>query len=313
MSDSDDSVIVSGLTKIYPGKIAVDNISFTLQSGCITGFLGPNGAGKTTTMKILAGIISPSSGDAVICGRRLSTETAEIKKITGYLPETNPLYGEMRVNEYLRFRARLKGLRGAEVKNAVNKVIEDCFISDFQKTPIRNLSKGMRQRVGIADALLHNPKFLIFDEPTIGLDPNQVREIRALLKQHARDKIIFFSSHILGEVESICDNVIIINRGTIVAQGTTRDISSSFRLSNRIRVQVVGSAQDLKNDIEKINGVRSIVLNTKGNTTTLLVDLTDKIDIRAEIYKACVERQLTMTELSFEHLSLEEIFTMVTR
>lgn len=308
-----DTVVVKGLTKIYPGKLAVDDISFTLQSGCITGFLGPNGAGKTTTMKMLAGIISPTSGDAEVCGCRLLTETTKIKKVTGYLPETNPLYGEMRVNEYLVFRARLKGLRGAGVKNAVNKVVEDCFISDFQKMPIRNLSKGMRQRVGIADALLHGPKFLIFDEPTIGLDPNQVREIRTLLKQHARDKIMFFSSHILGEVESICDNVIIINRGTIVAQGTTRDISSSLRLSNRIRVQVVGSAQGLKDDVEKIEGVRSIVLNTKGNMTTLLIDLTGKIDIRAEIYKACVNRQLTMTELSFERLSLEEIFTMVTR
>ncbi|MBI4245163.1 MAG: ATP-binding cassette domain-containing protein [Planctomycetes bacterium] len=308
-----DKVIVKNLTKKYPGVMALDKINFEINSGCITGFLGPNGAGKTTTMKILAGIISPTAGDCEICGYNLKTNLDEIKKITGYLPESNPLYSEMRVKEYLYFRARIKGLDNRGAKERISQLAEECYLSEFIGSPIRNISKGMRQRVGIADALLHNPKFLIFDEPTIGLDPNQVRDIRNLLKSQSRDKIVFLSTHILSEVESICENVIIIHQGKIVAQGSTREISSTLKISNRIRLQFIGDELSMKYKIEQLDGVKAVILNKKGNQVTFLIELAGTQDLRGEIYNISKNNDVVLLDLGFESLPLEEIFASLTK
>lgn len=211
------SISVSNLSKVYGSQTAVNSISFSIEKGEIVGFLGPNGAGKSTTMKILAGYISSTSGEATIEGEKITVDTLNLKKKVGYLPEHNPLYLEMYVVEFLDFMGKLNGLSGQSLKNRINEVIEMVGLSPERHKKIEQLSKGYRQRVGLAHALIHDPEVLILDEPTTGLDPNQLVEIRKLIKEVGKNKTIILSTHIMQEVEAICDRVIIINKGNLVA------------------------------------------------------------------------------------------------
>ncbi len=214
------SIKVKNLTKIYGSQKALDNISFEINEGEIVGFLGPNGAGKSTTMKILAGYLAATNGDVEICGFNVVIDPISVKQNIGYLPEHNPLYTEMYVREFLSFIGELYGLKGINLKNKVNEVIDLVGLGVEQNKKIEQLSKGYRQRVGLAQALIHDPKVLILDEPTTGLDPNQLVEIRNVIKAAGQNKAVLFSTHIMQEVEAICDRVIIINKGKIVIQGT---------------------------------------------------------------------------------------------
>jgi ABC-2 type transport system ATP-binding protein len=211
------SISVSNLSKVYGSQTAVNSISFSIEKGEIVGFLGPNGAGKSTTMKILAGYISSTSGEATIDGEKITVDTLNLKKKVGYLPEHNPLYLEMYVVEFLDFMGKLNGLSGQNLKNRIDEVIEMVGLSPERHKKIEQLSKGYRQRVGLAHALIHDPEVLILDEPTTGLDPNQLVEIRKLIKEVGKNKTIILSTHIMQEVEAICDRVIIINKGNLVA------------------------------------------------------------------------------------------------
>ena len=211
------SISVSNLSKVYGSQTAVNSISFSIEKGEIVGFLGPNGAGKSTTMKILAGYISSTSGEATIDGEKITVDTLNLKKKVGYLPEHNPLYLEMYVVEFLDFMGKLNGLSGQSLKNRIDEVIEMVGLSPERHKKIEQLSKGYRQRVGLAHALIHDPEVLILDEPTTGLDPNQLVEIRKLIKEVGKNKTIILSTHIMQEVEAICDRVIIINKGNLVA------------------------------------------------------------------------------------------------
>lgn len=220
------SIEVKNLTKIYGSQIAVNNISFSLKKGEILGFLGPNGAGKSTTMKILVGFINANSGEAFLNELPISVDSLDTKKLVGYLPEHNPLYLEMYVKEYLAFVGEMYGLKGELLRDKVDKVIEMVGLSPEKSKKIEQLSKGYRQRVGLAQALIHDPEVLILDEPTTGLDPNQLVEIRKLIKEVGKNKTIILSTHIMQEVEAICDRVIIINKGNLVADDTLENLKS---------------------------------------------------------------------------------------
>jgi ABC-2 type transport system ATP-binding protein len=217
---------VQNLSKYFGSRCAVDNISFNVDGSTIVGFLGPNGAGKTTTIRILTGYMPPSSGTAKVAGFDVMKDSMAVRTIVGYLPESVPLYPEMRVREYLNFRGKLRGMGGAARQAAIARVVERCWLAEAIERPIGQLSKGFKQRVGLADALLHSPKVLILDEPTVGLDPTQVRETRSLLRELAKDHPILFSSHTLSEVEAICQRILIIHEGRIIASGAVDELKA---------------------------------------------------------------------------------------
>lgn len=221
------SIKINNLTKKYGSQIALDSISFEVNQGEIVGFLGPNGAGKSTTMKILTGYISGNEGDVKIMGLDIKTHGLEIKKNVGYLPEHNPLYLEMYVKEFLNFIGELYGIKAEKLKKRIIEILDLVGLTNEQNKKIKELSKGFRQRVGLAQALIHDPKVLILDEPTTGLDPNQIGEIREVIKQAGKDKAVLFSTHIMQEVEAICDRIIIINKGKIVAEGSLSKLKSN--------------------------------------------------------------------------------------
>src|SRR5580692_3600415 len=230
---------VEGLTKRYARKIAVDNISFEVEKGQIVGFLGPNGAGKTTTMRVLSCFLPPTSGSAQVAGFDVSQHPMEVKKRIGYLPETPPLYPEMEVHEFLEFVGRLKGVPSAELTKRVIDVSEKCAVYDVRKTLIAKLSKGYRQRVGLAQAIIHNPDVLILDEPTAGLDPHQIIETRDLIKGLSGDHTIILSTHILPEVEQVCERIIIIAKGKLVATDTVANLTSRLRGAETVSLEVM--------------------------------------------------------------------------
>lgn len=297
------SIQVEKLTKIYGTQRALDEISFEAKQGEILGFLGPNGAGKSTTMKILTGYIPQTSGIAKVCGFDVSTQTMEVKKHIGYLPELNPLYTDMFVKEYLMFSAEIQGL-GKQAKNRVEEMIERVGLSLERKKKIGQLSKGYKQRVGLAQAMLHNPKVLILDEPTSGLDPNQVIEIRDLIKEIGRDKTVLLSTHIMQEVESMCNRVIIINHGKIVAddsigalqQKSTKEITIVVEFKNEIQ-----TAQ-LKN----IVGVKQ--LKQTGNKYFIKAER----DVREQISVLSSQHSWVLISMSLEEDSLESVFQKLT-
>jgi len=234
---------VRNLSKYYGSRRAVDNISFTVEQGTIVGFLGPNGAGKTTTIRILTGYMPPTSGTAKVAGFDVMKESLEVRRVVGYLPESVPLYPEMRVREYLRFRGKLRGMNRPRRESAIARVIERCWLAGAIDRPIGQLSRGYRQRVGLADALLHDPKVLILDEPTVGLDPTQVRETRGLLRELAADHPILFSSHTLSEVEAICHRILIIHEGRLIASGTVEELKREADTLEDFFVKVIVEAR----------------------------------------------------------------------
>src|SRR3954454_12491685 len=256
---------VEGLTKRYARNVAVDNISFEVEKGQIVGFLGPNGAGKTTTMRVLTCFLPPTSGTANVAGYDVIEQPMEVKKRIGYLPETPPVYPEMEVSEYLNFVGRLKGIPSADIGRKVDEVLGRCAIGDVRSKLIGKLSKGYRQRVGLAQAIIHNPDVLVLDEPTSGLDPKQIIEIRELLKQLSGDHTIILSTHILSEVEHSCERVIIISQAKLVAQDSVASLTNRLRGSEAVAVEIDSSngavnQEDVQRKLEQVSGVSPVMI-----------------------------------------------------
>jgi len=303
---------VRNLTKTYPGTLALCGISFRVEKGEVAGFLGPNGAGKSTTMRILTCFLAPTGGSASMAGFDVVRQSLEVRRRVGYLPESNPLYAEMRVEEYLHFRARIKGVAAGDRARRVGEVVERCGLAERRASIIGHLSKGYRQRVGLADAIVHNPEIVILDEPTQGLDPNQVREMRDVIRNLGKERTVFLSSHILSEVEKVCGRILIINRGKLVEQGTPEEISNRRMKTGRVRLDVRGDGRAIKEALEKTPGVARILWAAKSDMNSYLVEPRDGQDIRAEIFRRCAGSGWEVFELAYERLSLEELFTEVT-
>ncbi len=311
-------ISVSNLTKQYGLTRAVDQISFEVPKGQVVGFLGPNGAGKSTTIRMLACYLPPTSGGATINGFDIFHESEKVRESLGYLPESCPLYLEMRVEEYLDFRGRLRKMPRALRKERIEYVLERCWLAHVRKRVISHLSKGYRQRVGLADALLHNPAVIILDEPTVGLDPTQIIETRKLIKALGGDHTIMLSTHILPEVEAVCDRAIVIARGKIVAQGTPDELRSSRRMQARVLVECKGPAGDVSMALERVSGVSKVEIITDASGladkhyTLAAVRPTDGRDVREEIARTIIQKGWPLREIRLEHATLEEFFVQVT-
>lgn len=312
-------ITVKDLTKRYARTTAVDQISFTVTKGQIVGFLGPNGAGKTTTMRMLTCFLPPSSGSANVAGFDVLEQPLEVKRRIGYLPETPPIYPEMETAEYLRFVGKLKGLAGAELEKRVNYVADRCSVADVKKKLLGKLSKGYRQRVGLAQAIIHNPEVLILDEPTAGLDPKQINETRDLIKSLAGDHTIILSTHILPEVEQTCEQVIIINKGKLVATDSVRNLQARARGAESIVLEVAGRDGDnvqpelVQQQLERVAGVSQVLFRERDDRAVILEVESQKGGlVRGDLARAVVESGWDLNELRPAAMSLEEIFLQLT-
>ncbi len=309
---------VKQLTKRYARTTAVDQISFSVEKGQIVGFLGPNGAGKTTTMRVLTCFLPPSAGTAKVAGFDVLEQPREVKKRVGYLPETPPLYPEMATVEYLRFVGKLKGLSGAELDKRIDYVCGRCSIADVKTRLLGKLSKGYRQRVGLAQAIIHNPEVLILDEPTAGLDPKQINETRDLIKSLAGDHTIILSTHILPEVEQTCEQVIIINKGKLAATDSVRNLQARTRGVESLLVEIAGrdgslDAQLVQSTLEQIPGVAQVLCKDPKDHRVIFEVQTQKGQlIRGDLARAIVAAGWDLNELRAASMSLEEIFLELT-
>lgn len=303
-------IVASSLTKFFGDFKAVNDISFSVNDGEITGLLGPNGAGKTTTMRMLTGYYKPSGGCATIGGVDIQSDPSTVKKLIGYLPESAPLYSDMFVYDYLRYAAEVHGI-GPNSKR-IDETAGVCGLIDVMHKNIGELSKGYRQRVGLAHAMIHDPKVLILDEPTSGLDPNQIIEIRNLIREIGRKKTVILSTHILPEVEATCDRVIIINKGTIAADSRTSELRSSFEKGASIKVIVSGVAyNDLAAALKGISGVTGVV-QTEASAGFTSGTVSASRDIREDIFKLIRDKGWSLQELARESNTLENIFRDLT-
>jgi ABC-2 type transport system ATP-binding protein len=309
---------VEGLTKRYARTVAVDNISFEVEKGQIVGFLGPNGAGKTTTMRVLTCFLPPTSGTASVAGYDVMAQSLDVKKRIGYLPETPPLYPEMEVSEYLSFVGRLKGISSADIARRVDEAMGRCAIGDVRTKLIGKLSKGYRQRVGLAQAIIHNPDVLILDEPTSGLDPKQIIEIRDLLKSLAGDHTIILSTHILSEVEHSCERVVIISHGKLVATDSVANLTNRLRGSEAVAVEIETAdgrptPGEIQARLEQIPGVsRVLTKEPKNGRVAFEVESLQGRHIRSDIARTVVNVGWNLSELRAVGLSLEDIFLQLT-
>jgi len=298
---------VNGLTKDYGDRRALDNITFDANQGEIVGFLGPNGAGKTTTMRILTGYMPPTSGEAIVAGYDIVEESLDVRKRVGYLPETVPLYEDMTALEYLKFMGELRRL--PDVEERAYETLEMVNLDERAFSFIGTFSKGMRQRVGLAQALLHRPEVIILDEPTIGLDPAQVVEIRNVIREIGRDRTVLFSTHILSEAQQICDRVLIINKGVIVAEDTPENLHSRVLGTERVRLRVRGDADGLDGTVKKVKGTRKVKSN---KDDTVEFEFSAGEDVRPDVAKAVVKAGYQLIEMSPVGASLEDIFLELT-
>jgi ABC-2 type transport system ATP-binding protein len=309
---------VEGLTKRYARTVAVDNISFEVEKGQIVGFLGPNGAGKTTTMRVLTCFLPPSEGKATVAGFDVMENPMEVKKRIGYLPETPPLYPEMEVIEYLNFVGKLKGLGSAELGRRVDEVMQRCAVADVRNKLISKLSKGYRQRVGLAQAIIHNPDVLILDEPTSGLDPKQIIEIRELLRSLAGDHTIILSTHILSEVEHSCERVIIISEGKLVAIDSVANLTNRLRGSEAVALELEASdgrpnPSEVQQRLEQVSGVSRVVMkDSRNGRLAFEVESLQGKHIRSDLARTVVNSGWNLNELRSVGLSLEDIFLQLT-
>src|SRR5216110_1412132 len=306
-------ISVKELTKRYARTVAVNHVSFEVAKGEIVGFLGPNGAGKTTTMRMLTGFLLPTSGTATVAGFDVLEKPLEVKRRIGYLPETPPLYHEMITDEYLSFVGKLKGLFGAELSKRIDHVCERCAITDVKKKQLGKLSKGYRQRVGLAQAIIHNPEVLILDEPTAGLDPKQIIETRDLIRSLAGDHTIVLSTHILPEVSQTCQRVVIINKGRVVAIDTPDNLTSRLQGSETMYVQVDALDGNAGAALAGIPGVTRVVeADRKAGAVAYEVDSERGRDVRRDLARTVVSSGWGLLELRPMRMSLEEIFLSVT-
>lgn len=299
---------VNGLTKDYGARRAIENLTFDAEQGEIVGFLGPNGAGKTTTMRILTGYMPPTDGTATVAGYDILEESLEVRKRVGYLPETVPLYTDMTAMDYLRFMADLRHIPHS--KERAYETLEQVNLSDRADSYIGNFSKGMRQRLGLAQALIHRPEVLILDEPTIGLDPAQVVEMRSVIREIGKDRTVLLSTHILSEAQQICDRVLIINKGNIVAEDTPENLQSRLVGSQRVALRVRGDSDGLAARITKIKGVRDVESKSDGSVE---FEFAAGQDVRPQVAKSVVQGGYELLELKAMGMSLEEIFLELTR
>jgi ABC-2 type transport system ATP-binding protein len=308
-----DLIEVEHLVKSYGQARAVNDISFKVEKGEILGFLGPNGAGKTTTMRILTGYLPATGGTARIAGFDVFEQSMEVRKRIGYLPETPPLYPEMTVTDYLTFVARIKGVPATEIPNRVAEAMKLATVAERKDELIKRLSRGYKQRVGIAQAIVHNPDVIILDEPTVGLDPNQIKEVRGLIKSLAGQHTIILSTHILPEVEVTCDRVVIINRGRIAAVDTTQNLTTQLKGGERVRLQVKGPAESVRESIASIEGVKSVEVESGADSlVTAEIESERGADLRAQIASRVVNKGFDLLEMRAVNLSLEDIFMQLT-
>jgi ABC-2 type transport system ATP-binding protein len=305
---------VDHLTKSYGKNIAVNDISFKVDKGEILGFLGPNGAGKTTTMRILTGYLPATTGSARIAGFDVFEKSMEVRRRIGYLPENPPLYPDMNVHAYLEFVARIKGVAGSDIPARVDRAMEMANLTDRKNELIKRLSRGFKQRVGIAQAIVHNPDVVILDEPTVGLDPKQIIEVRKLIKGLAGEHTIILSTHILPEASQTCDRVVIINRGKIAAVDTPENLTTQLKGSERVQIEVRGEEAPLREAIDQVEGVTKVEIEAIENSDHLkaLIESEPGTDLRAKLGATVVGKGLELYELRAVSLSLEDIFLQLT-
>ena len=301
------SITVRHLSKVYGSRPAVNDISFSVAPGEIVGFLGPNGAGKSTTMKIMTGYLPPSSGSVLVCDREVSQNPA-VRRHIGYLPEHNPLYLDMYVHEFLRFVGKVYGLRGAQLTQRVAEMVERCGLTVEQNKKIESLSKGYRQRVGLAQAMLHDPQVLILDEPTTGLDPNQLVEIRQLIKSISADKTVLFSTHIMQEVHALCDRAVVINQGKIVADDQIKNL-----LAGQEGVATFHAEFDVEVPIDELAAIEGVNTVTVVSARVYRMVSSQGMDLRPGIFRFAADRKLSLLGLRQEENTLESVFRELTQ
>ena len=304
---------VQDLTKYYGTKLALDKVSFTVRKGEVLGFLGPNGAGKSTAMKIITCFLSPTEGSVKVDGFDVFDDSLEVRKRIGYLPEIPPLYLDMTVKHYLEFAAKIKGVGSKQLRESVDTVVDKCSLSKYYNSACKALSKGYRQRVGIAQAMVHNPQVLILDEPTIGLDPIQIVEIRELIKSFGGEHTVVLSTHILPEVEMTCERVIIINDGHVIAEDTTSNLKSNLPETEQILLEVRGKTTTLATSLNKIECVKEI-REQMGveDMISYNIEADGTGDIRPEIARTVLAENLDLLQIRNKSMSLEDIFIKVT-
>ncbi|MEW5798470.1 MAG: ATP-binding cassette domain-containing protein [Bacteroidota bacterium] len=312
------SITVNNLTKYYGSEKAVNDISFSVHKGEILGFLGPNGAGKTTTMKIITCYLPPSSGSVEVDGLSVEKESLRVRRKIGYLPELNPLYLDMNVVDYLEYCARLHNIQNTTMKSRLREMIDVCGLTTVRHKDIGELSKGYKQRVGLAQAMIHDPEVLILDEPTSGLDPNQIVEIRNLIRRLGKAKTVILSTHILSEVQATCDRVVIINEGSIVANGTPEELQQQFQGTTKYAVEVKAAVNDPMSDIfPKLKAIEHIDTvmyeGQEGANYRFTLQSTRGIDVREQIFRQSVAENWVLMELSKQTISLEDVFRKLTQ
>ena len=301
-------ITVSHLTKRYGAHTAVSDVSFTIEKGKVYGFLGPNGAGKSTTMNIITGCLAATEGEVTIDGHDIFEEPLEAKKRIGYLPEIPPLYADMTPTEYLRFIARARGFSGAEARKQMNAAMERARITEVKDRLIRNLSKGYRQRVGIAQALIGNPEVIILDEPTVGLDPRQIIEIRELIRELGKNHTVILSSHILSEVSAICDEILILSGGRLVADDTPENLTALFAEQNGIHLTVKGALADVLSALNGLEGVEIADSREEDGRARLTLRAQDADDVCERVFHALAQADLPILEMARERATLEDVF-----
>ncbi len=306
---------IKNLTKKFGNTVVLDNINFEVKKGEILGFLGPNGAGKTTTMKIITSFWTPISGKVIVDGIDVTENSLEARKKIGYLPETVPLYEDMRVYEYLKFVAEVRGIKKSELKDSIKRVVKDCGLSNVLKKPIDELSKGYRQRVGLAQAIIHNPEILILDEPTTGLDPNQIIEIRDLIKKIGKEKTIILSTHILSEVGATCDRVVVINNGKIVGEGTPAELAQKVKSRDIIYLKIKGEKDEIVKRLKEIDGVVRVDIKDKESEDVYGYEIEPEagVDLREKISSLVMKSGWSILEFSTKTASLEDVFRELTK
>ena len=306
-------ISVSNLSKNYGNVKAVDSISFDLKDGEVVGFLGANGAGKTTTLKMITGYLVPTNGEIKVNGLDIVDNTSEIQEMIGYLPELNPLYTEMRVYDYLEFLGSIRNIKGADFKQALSRVVEKCGLSGVVHKIIADCSKGYKQRIGLAAAMIHDPKILILDEPVTGLDPNQIVEIRSLIKSLGKEKLVFMSSHILQEIQATVDKIIIIDKGKIVANGTNEELMSDFMGNVSLEMEVMKATKKSAQELQaKIPSVKFISMEKSGGVQKVNFEYPKDKDPREDIFKYAVKSKWVILKMMPQTTNLEDIFRNLT-
>ena len=302
----------TGLTHFYGPNPAIEDVNFGVRRGEILGFLGPNGAGKTTTMRILTGFMPPTRGKVTLDGYDVVEQSLEVRRRVGYLPETVPLYTDMTVTSYLKYMGTLRGMASRNIKRRIEDVIEVCRLEDYRSSLIAKLSKGFRQRVGIAQAILHEPEVLVMDEPTIGIDPIQVVETRSLIKDLGKQQTVVLSSHILPEVSMICERVLIIHEGRIVAEDTPSNLAERLQGSDQLEVEIGGPPDEVLAELREIEGVSSVRHRSLANREVYTVRLLQGADVRDEISRAVIARGWSLLSMQSVGMTLEDIFLRLT-